>query len=465
MIRSALQRLSSTPLATGAKQAAGSATSLLASRPAASPSVSWRQISEQTSLTLPPAWMKADIGRLAHGALKKLGGPPLDDWYKTADTHAKATRQLNQRLAQITPEAIRKAGLHPQELLSLVLMCQQGLGAVGKIDPCGQSGHDEGTVSLAARLLSFLPVPTHLQRHMAAFCQELVHEAAGPLALFDASRDWIERPPEEREALMRACFQHAKALVPPAGTPTSSLQDIQLDLVHEIAGRKVDMFDGRMSTKTTYDGQMEVSGVLSLSQSLITMDPARYAQSYPLAHATGDAGAAIVPILMGHELWHGFQHYLLDGLPKGPAAGSATQETLTMALSIGTQEQIRKDDLGVITDKKERLLIHLPHEKQAWAVTFLMARAMVRDPQVPQRVKAGALAYAANSFEVFRPLFGGGAPPRPAGPDGQFWKNKALQLDSEPLPPAGNQRAAVEAFMHEPLAIDPAPKGRTMSTG
>lgn len=439
MIRSALRHLpGQAPVSTGLRTA-GAASRVATTGDARPLSPGLRWISERISLDLPRQWMQLDIGPRAHEGLKKMGGRPLDDWYKNADTHARATRHMNLRLAPLTREGVKQAGLHPQELLALVLMSQQGLKAVGRTD------QDAGTLSMATRLLSFLTVPAHLKRHMASVCQAIVNETAGPLQLFDASRDWVERRPEEREHLVRACFARCKALVPPASEPAGCLDDVLLDFTPSSGAGIQSMFNARLSVINGRNGRGETLARLSLSSELIGMDAAAYAHAYPLAQ--GDAGAALVPMLLAHELWHGVQHHLLDGLHLGLGARHKSEETLCMALSIGTQEEIRGADLATSTPSGERLLVGLPHEQQAWTMTYLMARALVQHPNVPPPVKVAARAYAEGTADTFSRVIGHRGPLRPAGTEGMFWEGRRLRLRPEPSADAATRVADVDQFM------------------
>lgn len=277
------------------------------------------------------------------------------------------------------------------------------------------------------QLLSGIPVPSRLLGKFTEFASQQVRQAVGPLRVFDPSRDWFQRPAQDRGYIMRAVFTSARQLMPLTGVAVASLENLQLQLLPTSPSLGSSVFAGSFCVQHSSINSSETSGVITLDCGLVDLNAQTFARDYPQASLHGDLGGAMLISLVAHELLHGAQHLLLDRLHLGPKSEAASSDAICLALSIGTQATDQRKQLPV-HDGVHRLLVHLQHDQQAWAKTCLIMRGLLKDPQVPDRVKTAVTAYMARNADSFAPLFLGGQVLRPQSTDGVLWQNGHLCL-------------------------------------
>lgn len=379
-----------------------------------------RWLSDQPSLELPLSWREAPTPAAGLMGLRKLCEPPQTAQPADQRTLAFTTARLNRTLAGAPEAPLRHFGLTPGQALGVAQTVLQAHHALQEPPEAA------ATLSLMYQLLSGIPVPTHLMGRFADFASQLVQQAVGTLQVFDASRDWFQRPAQERGGIVRDVFASARQLMPLTGVAVDSLQDVRLQLQTADMSLGSSVFSGSFCIQHSSINSRETCGIISLDQGLVDLDADAFARDYPMVASDGDLGGAMVLSLIAHELWHGAQHLLLDRLPLGPKdEGAASGDALCLALSIGTQSEIQRQHLPV-HDGPHKLLVHLPHEQQAWAKTFLIMRALLKDPQVPARVKAGVKSYMERHADSFAPLFPGRKVLRPRSADGVLWQDGQL---------------------------------------
>lgn len=380
-----------------------------------------RWLSDQPRLELPLRWLEGPPPAAGLVGLRKLGAPPQAAQPGDKQALSFTTARLNRTLAGAPQAPLRHFGLTPAQALGVAQTVLQAHHAL-------QEPTDEPhTLSLMYQLLSGIPVPPRLLGRFTEFASALVQQAAGTLGVFDASRDWFQRASQERMDIVRAIFTSARQLMPVTGVAVDSLHEVQLQLQPTPPHLGSSVFAGSFCIMHSSINSRESAGIITLDQGLVDLDAEAFARDYPKAASEGDLGGAMVLSLIAHELWHGAQHLLLDRLPHGPKDETASSDALCLALSIGTQSEIQGKPLPV-HDGPHKLLVHLPHEQQAWAKTFFIMRAMLKDPQVPDRVKAGVKAYMARNADSFAPLFPGGQVLRPRAADGVLWQDGQLCL-------------------------------------
>lgn len=378
-----------------------------------------RWLSDQPSLELPLSWLESSTPAAGLMGLRKLGEPPQAAQPVDKTTLAFTTARLNRTLAGAPQAPLRHFGLTPGQALGVAQTVLQAHHALHK------PPEEAATLSLMYQLLSGIPVPPRLLGQFTEFASQLVQQAVGPLRVFDASRDWFQRPAPDRAAIVREVFSSARQLMPLTGVAVASLQDVHLHLEPTASSLGSSVFAGSFCTQNSSINSRETCGIITLDRGLVDLDADTYARDYPQAASEGDLGGAMVLSLIAHELWHGAQHLLLDRLPLGPKDEAGSSDALCLALSIGTQSEIQRLHLPV-QEGPHKLLVHLPHEQQAWAKTFLIMRALLKDPQVPDRVKTGVKAYMARNADSFAPLFPGGRVLRPQSADGVLWQDGQL---------------------------------------
>lgn len=380
-----------------------------------------RWLSDQPSLELPLTWLEGPTPAAGLIGLRKLGEPPQAAQPADPKTLAFTTARLNRTLAGATQAPLRHFELTPAQALGVAQTVLQAHHALQELP------EEDTTLSLMYQLLSGIPVPTRLLGKFTEFASQLVQQAVGPLRVFDASRDWFQRPAQDRGDIVRAVFTSARQLMPLTGVAVASLENMQLQLLPTSPSLGSSVFAGSFCVQHSSINSSETSGVITLDRGLVDLDAQTFARDYPQASLDGDLGGAMLISLVAHELWHGAQHLLLDRLHLGPKSEAASSDALCLALSIGTQATIQRKQLPV-HDGAHKLLVHLPHEQQAWAKTFLIMRALLKDPQVPDRVKTAVTAYMARNADSFAPLFPGGQVLRPQSADGVLWQNGHLCL-------------------------------------
>ncbi len=378
-----------------------------------------RWLSDQPSLELPLSWLEGPTPAAGLMGLRKLGEPPQAAQPADKTTLAFTTARLNRTLAGAPQAPWRHFGLTSGQALGVAQTVLQAHHALQ------EPPEEVTTLSLMYQLLSGIPVPPQLLGRFSEFASQLVQQAVGPLRVFDASHDWFQRSAQDRADIVRGVFSSARLLMPLTGVSVASLQDVHLQLKPAASSGESSVFAGSFCTQNSSINSRETCGIVTLDRGLVDLDADTFARDYPTAACEGDLGGAMVLSLIAHELWHGAQHLLLDQLPLGPKAGAASSDALCLALSIGTQSEIQRQHLPV-HDGPHKLLVHLPHEQQAWAKTFLIMRALLKDPQVPDRVKAGVKAYMMRQADSFAPLFPGGQLLRPRSADGVLWQDGQL---------------------------------------
>lgn len=378
-----------------------------------------RWLSDQPSLELPWSWLEGPPPAAGLMGLRKLGEPPQAAQPADRTTLAFTTARLNRTLAGAPQAPWRHFGLTPGQALGVAQTVLQAHHSL-------QEPVDEVTsLSLMYQLLGGIPVSPRLLGRFTEFASQLVQKAVGPLGVFDASRDWFQRPAQDRGDIVREVFTCARQLMPLTGVAVDSLRDVHLQLLPAASSQGSSVFAGSFCAQKSSINARETCGIITLDRGLVDLDADTFARDYPKAARDGDLGGAMVLSLIAHELWHGAQHLLLDRLPLGPKDEAASGDALCLALSIGTQSEIQRQHLPV-HDGPHKLLVHLPHEQQAWAKTFLIMRALLKDPQVPDRVKAGVKAYMVHHADSFAPLFPGGQVLRPQSADGVLWHDRQL---------------------------------------
>jgi len=174
-------------------------------------------------------------------------------------------------------------------------------------------------------------------------------------------------------------------------------------------------------------------GHVRLSRHLIEADFSTFALGSANRQELTIVAPALSIAMLSHEIFHAWQFSQLDILTD-QALPTAT--AVKYATSIGCQSVIATKSLGTTLadgDSSEtRLLPHFPHEKEAWALTFMVVRAMYNSTNVPERYKSGLKNYLINNFDVFVRCFGGAHAPRPVLSSGELW-NSSGDLCIEPL--------------------------------
>jgi hypothetical protein len=297
-------------------------------------------------------------------------------------------------------------------------------------------------------LLSSRPVEVPLLGKFDKYAQALAKDVLPHTHVLSHSADWHDRPGLERREAVEKTFHQLYTLAQKSGLAAGAAHSVSLNWDPELSP-----FSGMFAVAPDQGAggnRGGGAGEVTLSRQLIDMDSKVFAEKVGDAPEVRNLASALILPLIGHEIFHGSQHGNLDVLSgEQPATRQQWALGVQHAISIGTQSVIV--DSGLPTASGEtRVLPHLLHEKEAWALTFTVIKAMVNSEAVPEPCKSALQDYMVNNFDVFSSFNKLGPAPSSKLPSGELWNNAGELSIAAPVFSRTFKQEQVRAFLSSP---------------
>jgi hypothetical protein len=345
---------------------------------------------------------------------------------------------------------------HPETIGLALTVLQAGTKLRANVDT-------PAVASLMFHLLSSRPVEAPLLGTFEKYAQALAKDVLPYTHVLSQSADWHDRPGAERHQAVENTFDQLYPLARSSGLAAGSAHSVSLSWSPDISP-----FSGLFAVAPDYGlagSQGDGSGAVTLSRQLIDADSKAFAEKFGDAPEVRNLASALILPLISHEIFHGSQHGNLDVLNgEQPATRRQWAQAVQHAISIGTQSVIV--DSGLPTASAEtRVLPHLLHEKEAWALTFTVIKAMVNSQSVPDRCKSALQDYMVNNFDVFSPFNKLGPTPTSTLPSGQLWNDAGELCVAAPAFNRAYKQEQVRAFLSSPSRAAAASPETTVKSG
>lgn len=347
-------------------------------------------------------------------ALKKVTGESDDVLRASAKGLFDTVSKINTAAFKSKLPLARQYGLTEPETIGLALAVLQAGSKLGlTIDL-----NSRPVVSLVYNLLSNIPVDPHLLTRFDEYAQELVSEVIPDGNILADKKSWQSRLPEERLETVHHAFKKSLCLAQKQALTGAPTHTVSLNWDPNL-GRFGAAFMVLDKSDELDDGSSP--GQVLLPRQLLHADADSYGARGKRATELRNLDPALIYPLISHELFHFSQHADLDDKSgKNLASIPRWTRAVKIAMSLGAQNAMGNMSYPTACDQG-RLPVHLPHEREAWALTFIIIRAMFNSPDIPAKYKKPLVNFIINNFDVFATATGIANAPKPTQSNGRLW--------------------------------------------
>lgn len=274
--------------------------------------------------------------------------------------------------------------------------------------------------SLMFHLLSQVPVAPPVLARQQAFADRLVDETLAPSPLLSRGIDWFDRPSHQRETDLRELFRGMLGLAQSCGLVEGG--SIQLALNHDL-----DLLSASFGRLPASPGRPhDAVGLLSVPAVLTTLDGTQLETAHRGIPLCRPMALSLLWTNLAHELSHASQHEAIDRVLQAPHSNAGLwRRAVLHQVSLGVQ--------GLVFDHGWRhytptptvnLLRFLPHEREAWAMTWQAAQALRAHPKVPAASQQALDHMLQVNADAMAHMSGLPRGPRVTSADGRVWNER-----------------------------------------
>lgn len=372
-----------------------------------------RQFQDLRTLLIPGPLPEQAIGFYGKSALSKVG-LTIDAIRHSEDGWDAGIARLNESAAKDLPLS-RQFRLTRTDCTALTLAFIQA-GTRLRLD-----FNSTAFVSLAYNLLASFPVEAGVLARFDQYARKLANDIIPYTDLLSESIHWPDLAPDLRLEVMRDVYGKMYPLAQDNNLAPGCQDTLTLEWDGDLYNSPIAA--GFFLVAIDARGLQVDPGRVRLSRHLIEDDLDSFGKGCGNQAELAIVAPALSVAVLSHEIFHAWQYSRLETLANTP---TPDVRDVRNALSIGCQSVIASRNLGTLAPdhhgSESRLLPHLPHEKEAWALTFMVVRSLYQSICVPERYKPGLKNYLLNNFDVFARCVGGAPPPRPSLPSGELWE-------------------------------------------